>query len=317
MILTHRQFREQITEISNILLEEGRTNLVLRKHRKDKIIADKEYYKNWYDGCFIDFPLHTIARYDEIFTSDSFILNYKMHFFLAQQVRDSKEKDEILNFVEAYDEESARCDLDDFIDERLMNFIHYFKEAISLLKKGSYFSHIKDTNVIIRNLLSYYQQVKLDEGIQISFFPGVKLPFKISSIMLDILIAILTDKLQMLEQEYVVDKPAIVNLVPEEFKINWLGSQKDFAELLVELETRNFISYPDGESYASKARRLAGIFDFSASQRNSGSNISGNLTTNLKPTYNVDNGRNEYFFEKEKYKRKFDKIPINLTFKKV
>jgi len=315
MIISTRAFTDQIGAIKEILLGENRTNFVFKKYKREDFVMDKGYYTDWYQRNMIELPLGTIARQDSFFLQDSFVRNYKFYNYYDQQERDEKEKRQILDEVAACEELDARFELDEAIDERMNNFMYYFKDAIKLMKKGPYFSHVKDIGLVIKNLLAYYEQVLNDSSVQLSFFSGVKMPFGVATAMLEVLVAVLREKMDILENDFSLKTPN-AGISPEQFRFEWLGSQQDFAELITELQIKGFMSVPEDESVAGVARRLAGVFDFSASKRKSGSDISANLTTYLKPIYNPDISENEYFFQKAGYQRKFAGLPVSKNKKK-
>lgn len=91
-------------------------------------------------------------------------------------------------------------------------------------------------------------------------------------------------------------------------KIKWNGELKEFAEMIVQLETSNWIELPHGELNPI-VKTLCLCFDFSKTKRKEKSNTENSLLQYLKPSE-----RGNKIFTK-RYIRKFDSIISNNTSK--
>ncbi len=88
-------------------------------------------------------------------------------------------------------------------------------------------------------------------------------------------------------------------------KIRWRGELKEFAELLVSLEKKQWIELPDGELNPI-VKTLCLCFDFSGTKRKENSNTENSLLQYLKPS------ERELKIYTKRYQTKFDSIyPIN------
>jgi hypothetical protein len=132
--------------------------------------------------------------------------------------------------------------------------------------------------------------------------------------MTDMLILLLSDKVELITLEPTLEQPSqnpgstLTEASNDIFKINWLAPQQEFAELIHQLTEKGYLSLPD-MSMASQARHLARMFDFSATQRKQNPDLANNLLAVLKPVQDKNLKTTTYSYLKPTYKMKFDSIP--------
>jgi len=310
MIVSDSEFNRQTSAIGQILLGDNPPKVFLRKSKTTDVYPEQNYIDN-YERNFVAFPIYTEAKRDEIYIHSTFVEQHKYYYYFTGPSRDERIKIEIQNYVSNLDEESVMLDIEEYITERISNMVYDFGKAMTILKQGHVFSLIETPALILQNLLNYYSQVRADDTIQISFFHFLKLPKNIADIMLDILIELIVDKLQMMDIDLPKNKVPSINFPEEPFKISWLGTQQEFAEMIIEMRNKNYIVFPEIISTQGIARRLTQVFDFSTSMRKGDSKIENNIYTALKPIYNKDLKIEQYCFDKKNYKRKFNAIVPN------
>jgi len=317
MIVSASDFERQTSAIEEIIWGDYPPRVILRKSNTITSISPKEEYEKNYKNNFVVFPLYTTAKRDDIYIQTSFVEQHRYYHHFVSTPKDDRIKASIPKYIQDLTEESILDNIHEYINERILNMVFDFREAMTLLKEGHVFACVDDPALILKNLLNYYQQVRVNQDIQISFFFNLLLPKEIADLMLDILIELIMDKLQMMEIDCSVIKGQEIVFNQPNFKLNWLGSQQDFAELILELKNKNYLSFPESESIHGISRRFVSLFDFSSSMRKKDSKVEDNICTYLKPVYDKDLKLDQYFFDKKGYKRKFDGIPVNNKLKTV
>lgn len=85
-------------------------------------------------------------------------------------------------------------------------------------------------------------------------------------------------------------------------KIKWLGTQKEFAEFILELQNKNWIAFEDCTSVAAETKELAKHFDLSGKENS--------LYQILKPQQNKGTDYEKAYPQvyTKRYQKKFDAI---------
>lgn len=303
MITSVDAFQNQTSKINSTLFSDE-TKVTYISHFPTKNDWAKEELEKWYKSNFQSFPLFTTGKCDEIVIPSTFMDNYgfyhKNNSFGIKQ-----EKGTFLLSGETRD--SLLFDLEEFIQLWTQNIYYDFIDSMEDIKKEPAFSGIKDEIIIMKNLIKFYMDIKQSKDLQLVFFHRLSIPKAVADEMTDILIMLLKDKLDMLKVDVAGINFSTILVNNDRHKINWLASQKEFAELILELMKKNFISFPD-ISLPKQAALLASYFDFTTSTRTKNPNIANNILTYLKPSYNPDSKTTNYFYDDPKYKRKFDDI---------
>ncbi|HTN19698.1 MAG TPA: hypothetical protein VL125_04450 [Pelobium sp.] len=304
MITSIDSFKNQISKINSILFsEETKVNYI--SHLPTENDWAKEELEKWYSSNFKSFPLFTTGKCDEIVIPSTFMDNYGFYhknslFGIKQEkgtwVLSGKNRDSLL------------LDLEEFIHVWTENIYHDFMELMESIKKEPAFAGINDEIIIMKNLIKFYKDVKESKDLQLIFFHRLFIPKAVADEMTDILIMLFKDKLEMMEVDVTNINIPITLVNNDHYKINWLGKQQEFAELILELTKKNYISFPD-ISMAKKASLLVSFFDFTSSKRAKNPDIRNNILKHLKPINNPDTKTHLYFYdEPSSYKRKFDGI---------
>jgi len=290
MIAALNHFEEQRIQIEQILLGEESSLIVnFKKSQGHALKANKDHLEEWYKLNFIDFPLDFSAARSEVFIPEYFLQNYlDYHVLKHENQRENVDymKKQHTKHLTSLDEFTVLFDVQSMINERIRNMSWEFGTAFKRIKDNYVFAAIEDNKTILLNLLEHYQLIQKSSEVQLRFFNGFSFPKNISDIMLDVLIALIEERLNMLEIKAVKSDNKITPLQPEPFKINWLGSQLEFGELIAELKEKNYISFPQQESVMDISKRFAGIFDFNSSKRKTNPDIQANLCTTLKNAFN-------------------------------
>ncbi|GAA4100570.1 hypothetical protein [Mucilaginibacter panaciglaebae] len=308
MITSTDHFKPQRDIIADLLLTEGqqpRTTYFCHKNHLYK--PTKEELSDWYINNFASFPLYTSEKNDGVAISNSFQRKYRKYHEL-EELNDTQT--EHRKELDGLERDSILLDLGEYIDEWIDNIFLDFAKAITALKNGPVFACINDDLIIMKNLVNFYIDIRKEEDTQLNFFNNVFIPKAVADQMTEILIALLTDRIKMHEPTYYTSKSTPTHLINQSnFKINWLASQQEFAELIHELTDKGYISLPD-MSMSMQANNLVKFFDFSASQRKEGSNIANNILTALKPIFDKDDKKETYNYLKSGYVQKFNTIPL-------
>lgn len=307
MITFSDHFRSQREIISNLLLIEGEEPKTTYYWQKDTDYPwTKEELDEWYNISFRSFPLYTSEKSDEVIIHNTFLRTYRTYHKMDPLKGTQRE---LRKEVDGMERASLLLDLEEFIGERIENIFHDFAQAIKALKDGPVFACIHDDLIVMKNLLKFYKNVRKSEDIQLNFFHRISIPKGVADQMTDVLIILLTDRIKMHEPDYNSAESSVVQLTSQNnFKIEWLASQQEFAELIHELTNKGYITLP-AKGYSMQARNLVEIFDFTASQRKANSNIANNILTLLKPVFDKDQKKDTYSYLKPGYVQKFNNIP--------
>jgi hypothetical protein len=311
MITFPDHFRPQRTIISNLLLIEGEQPKTTYYCQRDMNYPwSKEELDEWYTVNFNSFPLYTSNKSDEVVIHNIFKHTYRKYH--GEEVIKDTQK-ELRKEMDGLERDELLLDLDEYILEWIHNIFHNFAQAISILEKSPVFAYIHDDLVIMKNLLKFYNDIRKTDDIQLNFFDNLSIPKSVADQMTDVLIILLTDRIKMKEPDYIITKSSVVQVTNQNyFKIEWLASQNEFAELIHELTNKGYISLPE-RRYAEQARHLAEIFDFTASQRKANPNIAGNIQTVLKPIFDKGQKKHTYSYLKPSYVQKFNTIPVYIS----
>lgn len=101
---------------------------------------------------------------------------------------------------------------------------------------------------------------------------------------------------ELSEREYESFKKKIKKIIYEhketEFKepIVWNGTQKEFAELVLELQKKGWIATDGERSIANLSKEFASSFDLSGTKKSKNSNEENSFYQLLKPQQNKENG---------------------------
>jgi hypothetical protein len=309
MITFTDHFEPQRAVIKNLLLTEGEEPKTTYYCHKDIDYPwDKEELDKWYDVSFRSFPLYTSGKSDEVVIPNTFLQTYRKYHKMELLKDTQKER---RKEVDGMDRISLLLDLEEFITERIDNTFHDFALAIESLKKGPVFACVHDELIVMKNLLDFYTDVRKSDELQLNFFHNITMPKGVADEMTEVLIIILTDRIKMHEPAYNAGAPSILQAsAPNNFKIEWLASQQEFAELVHELTNKGYIALP-AVGYSMQASNLVNMFDFSASYRKSNPNIANNIVTALKPIHDKEAKRETYTYLKPGYVQKFNSIPAH------
>jgi hypothetical protein len=307
MITFSDHFRPQRDIISNLLLIEGEEPKTTYYCQKNIDYPwTKEELEDWYNISFRSFPLFTSEKSDEVIIHNTFLRTYRKYHKM-DPLKDTQK--ELRKEVDGMERAGLLLDLEEFIGERIENIFHDFVQAMLILKNGPVFACIHDDLIIMKNLLVFYKEVRKSENIQLNFFHNISIPKSVADQMTDVLIILLTDRVKMCEPDYNVYGSSVVQLTSQNnFKIEWLASQQEFAELIHELTNKGYMALP-AKGYSMQARNLVEIFDFTASQRKPNPNIANNILTLLKPVFDKDQKKDTYSYLKPDYVQKFNNIP--------
>ena len=307
-MITHTDaFKNHIDSISDLLLIDGqqpKTTYIVQRSRDYKM--SREDLDKWYTLNFNSFPLHTTHKSDEVTMHSSF-----RHYFLQYHKSEDFNDDigERIREVDGLDRDSLLLDLDGYIREWIENLFYDFAKLMVYLKAGPVFACITNDIIILKNLVKFYTDVRKSKEIQLNFFHNITVPESVANQMTDVLIQLLSDKINMVSPYTPNDYAPIQTIANNDsFKINWLTSQQEFMELVHELSQKGYWSLP-GTNMAAQARHLASMFDFSASQRKPMAHVANNLLSYLKPILDKELKTTTYSYLKPAYDRKFTCIP--------
>lgn len=306
MILYPEHFQEKLDTISNYLLIEGsqpKTIYVKRGTSDDSM--SREGLEQWYKACFKSFPLDKTYISEEV-SIDSSFRHYFLQYHKNEDFREEPGRGSIV--TEGVERDALLISLEEYIREWTDNIVYDFAEIMANVKAGHVFVCIDDDLIILKNLLKFYRDIRQSQEQQLHFFHRISIPKPISDLMTDILIELIADKVGMLSPDILPQETqAIIQTLPT-FKINWLASQQEFAELVHELTNKGYWSLPDG-GIASHAQNLSKMFDFSASKRKADSNIAANLLSYLSPIHDKKTKETTYAYIKPGKERRFACIP--------
>ena len=314
MITFTDHFNPQRETIKNLLLTAGKEpKTTYYCHRHTDYDLTQEELERWYDISFRSFPVYTAEKSAEVAIPNTFLHTYRKY----HRSKPFKETlTERRQEVDGIDRAGLLLDLEEFIWERIDNTFHEFAYAIRMLKEGPVFACVHDDLIIMKNLLKFYTDIRVSADIQLVFLHQLTIPKAVADQMTDVLIMLLADRIKMHDPKY--DPGEAVAIIPREqntFKIAWLATQQEFAELIHELTKKGYIDLPD-VSYSLQASSLAKMFDFSVSSRKEDPNIANNILTLIKPILDKDENTTKYSYLKPGYKRKFDAITAFLPKKK-
>jgi hypothetical protein len=311
-MITHTEsFQKHLNVISLLLMTvDKQPTTTYITTRSDYKMSSKEL-NEWYTLNFKSLPLYTSYKTDEVTIHSSFLHRYRQYHGNDDFVDTPGER---IRELDELERDSVLLDVGEYIDEWIHNVFYDFGSIIKKLRKGPVFACIPDDLLVLKNLLKFYKQIRAADDIQMNFFHHVSLPKGVADIMTDMLILLLTDKIEMITLE---PAPELLSLNPpstsaelsnDTFKINWLAPQQEFAELIHQLTEKGYLSLPD-MSMAAQARHLARMFDFSATQRKKHPDVASNLLAILKPVQDKGSKTTTYSYLKPTYKMKFNNIP--------
>lgn len=313
-------FLRHLSHISLLLmsLDEQPTTIYITTRSSDYKMSSKDL-NDWYAVNFRALPLYTSDKTDEVTIHSSFLHNYRKYHGNDDFTDTAGER---IRELDELERDCVLLDICEYIDEWIRNVFCDFVGIIKDLRQGPVFACIPDDLLVIKNLLKFYRQVRASEDIQLNFFHQVSLPKCVADVMTDMLILLLSDKIEMISLEPSADHTVIpdpatnsTELSNDTFKINWLAPQQEFAELIHQLTEKGYLSLPD-MSMAAQARYLARIFDFSATQRKQQPDVAANLLAVLKPVMDKELKATTYSYLKPTYKTKFGSIPSRGAVKK-
>lgn len=312
MIIHTDSFQKHLNLISLFLMT------VNKQPATTYITSSLSYYKlskkdlnDWYSENFESLPLYTSDKSDEVTIVSSFT-HYHRQYHGNDDFTDTR--GERIRELEDLERDSILLDLDEYINEWIDNIFYGFARIIKKLRKEPVFACIPNDLLVIKNLLKFYKEVREAEDIQLKFFHHISLPKRVADIMTDMLILLLSDKVELITLEPTLEQPSqnpgstLTEASNDIFKINWLAPQQEFAELIHQLTEKGYLSLPD-MSMASQARHLARMFDFSATQRKQNPDVANNLLAVLKPVQDKNLKTTTYSYLKPTYKMKFNSIP--------
>jgi hypothetical protein len=307
MITFSDHFYPQREIINNLLLVEGEEPKTTYYYQKETDYPwDKEELEKWHDVSFKSFPLYTSGKSDEVIIKNTFLSTYRKYHKMEPLKYTQKE---LRKEVDGMERASLLLDLEEFIVEWIDNLFHDFAYAINALKNSPVFACIHDDLIVMKNLLKFYTDVRKSEDVQLIFFHRLTIPKSVADQMTHVLIILLTDRIKMYEPDYNSAEPTTLQPTDKNnFKIEWLASQQEFAELIHELTNKGYIALP-AVGYSMQASNLVKMFDFSTSYRKTNPNIANNILTLLKPIHDKDEKKETYGYLKPGYVRKFNKIP--------
>lgn len=312
-MITHTDsFQKHLNSISLLLMtvDKQPTTTYITTSLSDYKMSKKDL-KDWYDVNFKSLPLYTSDKSDEVTMQSSFLHYYRQYHgnddFTDTRAERIRELDDL-------ERDSILIDIDEYINEWIDNVFYDFAYIIKKLRKEPVFACVPDDLLVIKNLLKFYKEVREAEDIQLNFFHHISLPKRVADVMTDMLILLLSDKVELITLEPTLEQPlrnprsTLTEASNDTFKIKWLAPQQEFAELIHQLTEKGYMSLPD-MSMASQARHLARMFDFSATQRKQNPDVANNLLAVLKPVQDKNLKTTTYSYLKPTYKMKFNSIP--------
>lgn len=202
--------------------------------------------------------------------------------------------------------------LTDYIEEYFHSLVYWYEKVLKNTKKYHFFANIQDEKVILMNLLTRYKSVLADDTKQIYLFFGIGLTKSVSDIVVSMLVEFIEERLKILlvkvELDSFISKSTYIN--NNNKKIEWLGTQQEFCELLIELIEKNWIENIEDGDRKAFINTISSNFEFSASKRNKTSDHTSSLYQIFKGEHNK-NQRFYPFLEKPNYKKKFNSILAN------
>lgn len=310
MITSINHFQPQLNCISALLLSENKKpKTTYYSHRHIDYSWPKEELNDWYNANFKSFPLHTSAKSNEVIIHSTFSNAYRKYHGQTA-IKDTENN--LLNELEGDDRDGLLLSLEEFINEWLLNIFNDFAKAIFRVKNEPVFACVYDDLIVMKNLVNFYSAIRKSDDIQLIFFDNISIPKAVADQMTDVLIILLTDRINISDPYYSIIELSSSQLSDHSpFKIKWLASQQEFADLIHDLTDKGYISLPE-IAHTLKARGLTKMFDFSASQRKTDSNITQNILTLIKPVLDKDNKeKTTYTYRRAGYISKFDSIPIH------
>ncbi|SDO36377.1 hypothetical protein SAMN05421820_11421 [Pedobacter steynii] len=312
-MITHTDsFQKHLNIISLLLMtvDKQPATTYITSSLSDYKLSKKDL-NDWYAENFESLPLYTSDKSDEVTILSSFMHYYRQYHGNEDFIDTLGER---IRELEDLERDSILLDIDEYINEWIDNVFYGFARIIKKLRKEPVFACIPNDLLVIKNLLKFYKEVREAEDIQLNFFHHISLPKRVADVMTDMLILLLSDKVELITLEPTLDQPlqnpgsTLTEASNDIFKINWLAPQQEFAELIHQLTEKGYLSLPD-MSMASQARHLARIFDFSATQRKQNPDVANNLLAVLKPVQDKNLKTTTYSYLKPTYKMKFDSIP--------
>lgn len=277
-------------------------------HKKRKnFIQEKE--KTSYLKDFFEFPLDIITAQKEVAVYRSFYEReiWRLGFYDDQNSEDIK--DSILAIDELISQQENEAN---FIwckmSEKFQSVERYYLKCLKQAGIRLGLSENTPEETILLNLLNHYQRILDRSDIQLKVFDGLIISKDIADLYTQVWIAFLKRQLQMISP---VHLDRVVDSIPHKLpQIVWKGSQKELAELFVELENKGWIEPCTYGNRAKIAKAILQLFDISGTKRSS-------LTDELKSFAQIYKGEPDAGDKASKsfpaiytqrYKKKFNQI---------
>lgn len=313
MITDNKYFESRLSDINKELTAyKGDLKLARRAQISDFTI---EGITNSYEEIFLTFPynIETSSQIIEmsIYTNEVFNLYYdiieypnKITTTEINSIKNRFKNPEITEF--------CSYNINDFLDDYFHNLTFKYGSFLNNMKKCYFFVGIDNEEIIINNLLNLYRSILNDSSKQLNIFYGITLTKKISDIITSMLIDFFEQRLLVLNP-----KNSSANLHPQTTYIDntlkpveWLGTQQELCELMIELINKNWIpEISDGERKMF-VKSILNIFDLVKTKRHEKSKPDDSFYQLFKGD-NMNGKRYYPFLETNKYQKKFEEIKKN------
>jgi hypothetical protein len=200
----------------------------------------------------------------------------------------------------------------DFFDDYFHSLTYKYGDILKNTMNHHFFHGITEERIILINLLKLYKNILNDKSKQLSHFWGITLTKKISDIATKMLIDFIEQRLIMINPQLDLESiPNKMTFIDNNLKsIEWLGTQQELCELLIELIDKNWIPKIEEGERKNIAKTITNLFDLSHTKRNEKSNPDESFYQQFKGQL-MDGERYYDFLESKKYVKKFNKIGKN------
>ena len=309
MILDPLHFSERFENINQILWNKESEFVAL--HKFPFKTFKKEKIRSHYALFFLNFPLSIENATNDIGVSIFATELLETYYYLVETnfgISHEKEK-EIINKREYFDPSEHSETVEYFISRLFDSLIYNYEDFIKNTMKQHYFVGVNDEVKILLSILNRYKSVLKDKTKQIDIFWSIKLNKQISDLILEMLIEFIEQRLNLLtiSTESINLNPNLAFVQNDLFSLQWNGSQQELCELILELESKNWIQKIQTGDRRKVATSITKIFNLNGTKKNKRSNPNNSFYQLLKGEH--ENHQRIYpFMEKEQYKRKFEGI---------
>lgn len=258
---------------------------------------------------FFEFPLDIITGQKEVVIYRTFYERetWRLGFYDDQNSEDIKDSILAIDELISQQENEANfiwCKMSEKFQSVERNYLKCLKQAA--IRLG--FSENTPEETILITLLNHYQRILDRSDIQLKVFDGLIISKDIADLYTQVWIAFLKRQLQMIAP-VLLDR-AVASIPQKLPQVVWTGSQKELAELFVELENKGWIEPCTYGNRAKIAKAILQLFDISGTKRSASTDESKSFAQIYKGEPDTNNIISKSFpaIYTQRYKKKFNQI---------